>query len=137
MQEHLPLLENTQEGKDALLAGLQYLINISFVMDDEIFKITLDYWNYFVPEVYSRFQTSVVEMNGGFAGFSTSNGTDQNRKRFFADVLSQLRLLMISRMAKPEEVLLPLPLASGDSSTFLRRPKNPQDLVCVASFKHG
>lgn len=100
----MSILETSQESKEALLTGLDYLINISFVPDDEVFKITLDYWNFFVPEVYSRFQTSLVEMNGGFAGFATSNGTDQNRKRFFANVLSRLRLLMISRMAKPEEV---------------------------------
>ena len=100
----MPILEANSEGKESLLVGLDYLINISFVPDDEVFKITLDYWNYFVPEVYSRFQTSVVEMNGGFAGFATPNGTDHGRKRFFANVLSRLRLLMISRMAKPEEV---------------------------------
>lgn len=106
LQEHMSILEANTEGKEALLVGLDYLINISFVPDDEVFKITLDYWNYFVPEVYSRFQTSVVEMNGGFAGFATPNGTDHNsRKRFFSTVLSRLRLLMISRMAKPEEVM--------------------------------
>ncbi len=101
----MPILEANSEGKESLLVGLDYLINISFVPDDEVFKITLDYWNYFVPEVYYRFQTSVVEMNGGFAGFATPNGTDHGRKRFFANVLSRLRLLMISRMAKPEEVI--------------------------------
>ena len=104
LQEHMSILEANSDGKESLLVGLDYLINISFVPDDEVFKITLDYWNYFVPEVYSRFQTSVVEMNGGFAGFATPNGTDHGRKRFFSNVLSRLRLLMISRMAKPEEV---------------------------------
>lgn len=98
------ILEASREGKEALLVGLDYLINISFVPDDEVFKITLDYWNYFVPEVYSRLQTTgLIDMNG-FAGFATSNGTDHSRKRFFAQVLSRLRSLMISRMAKPEEV---------------------------------
>ncbi len=54
MQEHLGLLESSQEGRGPLLAGLTYLLDISFVADDEVFKITLDYWNLFVPEVYSR-----------------------------------------------------------------------------------
>ena len=99
----MSILEASQEGREALLTGLDYLLNISFVPDDEVFKISLDYWNFFVPDVYSKF-TAPVEMNGGFAGFATANGVDHSRKRFFASVLSRLRLLMISRMAKPEEV---------------------------------
>ena len=100
------LLESSREGKEALLIGLDYLLNISFVADDEVFKISLDYWNFFVPEVYSSVQTALVEMNGGFGGFGgqPNGGADTSRKRFFAQVLSRLRLLMITRMAKPEEV---------------------------------
>ena len=37
-----------------MLMGLDYLLKISFVEDDEVFKICLDYWNFFVPDVYSR-----------------------------------------------------------------------------------
>ena len=106
LQEHMGLLESSREGKEALLVGLDYLLNISFVADDEVFKISLDYWNFFVPEVYSSVQTALVEMNGGFGGFGgqPNGGADTSRKRFFAQVLSRLRLLMITRMAKPEEV---------------------------------
>lgn len=105
-QEHMGLLESSREGKEALLIGLDYLLNISFVADDEVFKISLDYWNFFVPEVYSSVQTALVEMNGGFGGFGgqPNGGADNSRKRFFSQVLSRLRLLMITRMAKPEEV---------------------------------
>jgi exportin-1 len=114
MQEHMALLESSREGKDALLIGLDYLLNISFVADDEVFKICLDYWNFFVPEVYSSVQTSIVEMNGGFGGFGgPPNGADNSRKRFFSQVLSRLRLLMITRMAKPEEVSPPPPPTSS------------------------
>ena len=34
--------------------GLDYLINISYVDNVEVFKTCLDYWNYFVPDVYAR-----------------------------------------------------------------------------------
>ena len=53
-QAHLASLETTDENRAALLVGLDYLLKISFVEDDEVFKICLDYWNYFVPDVYSR-----------------------------------------------------------------------------------
>lgn len=46
-------LEGSEELQADLLAALDYLVGISYVDDDEVFKTCLDYWNYFVPEVYS------------------------------------------------------------------------------------
>lgn len=54
LQAHVVSLETTDENRAALLVGVDYLLKISFVEDDEVFKICLDYWNYFVPDVYSR-----------------------------------------------------------------------------------
>lgn len=34
--------------------GLDYLVNISYVDNVEVFKTCLDYWNYFVPDIYAR-----------------------------------------------------------------------------------
>ena len=59
MQAHIVSLETTDENRAALLVGLDYLLKISFVEDDEVFKICLDYWNYFVPDVYSRCAAAV------------------------------------------------------------------------------
>lgn len=56
-QAHIASLETTEENRAALLVGLDYLLKISFVENDEVFKICLDYWNYFVPDVYSRWAT--------------------------------------------------------------------------------
>ena len=135
MQAHIPILETTDEGKQALLMGLEYLVNIAFVDDEEVrrisylvyismfnaslldlqdewgvltvcwggeqvFKITLEYWNFFVPDVYSS--VSTLDANAPFAFGGPV--APSNRKALYAAVLSRLRLLMISRMAKPEEV---------------------------------
>lgn len=35
-QAHIPILETTDEGKQALLMGLEYLVNIAFVDDEEV-----------------------------------------------------------------------------------------------------
>lgn len=103
MQAHIGLLEDSPKGREALLVGLDFLLNISFVPDDEVFKIALDYWNFFVPDVYSSAQTAPPV--GAFAGFgSTPASQGAGRKQLYQAVLSRLRLLMISRMAKPEEV---------------------------------
>jgi len=39
MQVHIRILESTQENIAALLVGLEYLINISYVDDTEVFKV--------------------------------------------------------------------------------------------------
>jgi hypothetical protein len=39
MQFHIRVLETTQENITALLMGLEYLINISYVDDTEVFKV--------------------------------------------------------------------------------------------------
>ncbi|KAK9807779.1 hypothetical protein WJX72_008954 [[Myrmecia] bisecta] len=99
---HIAVLETNEEKQMALLMGLDYLINISFVPDDEVFKICLDYWNYFVPDVYASVTT--IEANAQFAFGGPA--VNASRKALYAQVLSRLRLLMISRMAKPEEVIV-------------------------------
>ncbi|KAK2362010.1 protein EXPORTIN 1A [Trifolium repens] len=42
---HIHILESTQENISNLILGLEYLINISYVDDTEVFKDCLDYWN--------------------------------------------------------------------------------------------
>lgn len=105
-QAHLSTLESTDETRAALLVGLDYLLSISFVDDDEVFKIALDYWNFFVPDVYAAVTTGLADANAPFAFGGPANAPPAaaGRRALYAPVLSKLRLLMISRMAKPEEV---------------------------------
>lgn len=107
-QAHIPTLETTDENRAALLMGLDYLLNISFVDDDEVFKICLDFWNYFVPDVYASVTTGMADANAAFA-FGGAAPAVAGRRHLYGAVLSRLRLLMISRMAKPEEVRCSLP----------------------------
>lgn len=74
--------------------------------DDEVFKIALDYWNFFVPDVYATVTTGLADANAPFAfGGPAAAPAAAGRRALYAPVLSKLRLLMISRMAKPEEVM--------------------------------
>lgn len=50
---HGDLLENKVETKQ-LVRAYRYLLSISEVDDKEIFKICLEYWNYWVCELYTR-----------------------------------------------------------------------------------
>merc|ERR1712038_1400270 len=103
---------------DALLKALHYLLLISEVEEVEIFKICLEYWNNLASDLYRESPyasgTSPLFMSrpaGGPPGMGPGGGvgpggTVGNRKQFYQPVLTKVRYIMISRMAKPEEVLV-------------------------------
>jgi len=95
LRTHHGLLETNDENCGALITGLHYLVKISFYEDMEVFKTTLEFWNYFVMDVFTH--DSRIR-NGEQIGVQKSE--------VFSDVLSQVRGVMISRMAKPEEVIV-------------------------------
>ncbi|PUZ69349.1 hypothetical protein GQ55_2G100800 [Panicum hallii var. hallii] len=112
-KNHIRILESTPENRAALLLGLDYLIEISFVEDTEMFKVCLDYWNLFVLELFETYNQ--VERLMGLQKCQAQRipGTDvgtliavRQRRQLYSGSLSKLRTLMICRMAKPEEVLI-------------------------------
>ncbi|CAH1430150.1 unnamed protein product [Lactuca virosa] len=113
---HIRVLESTQENTAALLMGLEYLLSISYVDDTEVFKVCLDYWNSLVLELFeANHSLDNPAANANMMGLQMSmlpgmidgHGTKLlQRRQLYADPMSKLRLLMISRMAKPEEVLI-------------------------------
>lgn len=100
LKEHGALVEGP-ETADALKKALMYLVMISEVEDVEIFKICLEYWNSLASDLY---QDSVALAPSG--GMALWGGGTSSRRQFYADILSKVRYIMISRMAKPEEVLV-------------------------------
>ncbi|KAD2805599.1 hypothetical protein E3N88_38976 [Mikania micrantha] len=114
---HIRILESTQENIATLLMGLEYLLNISYVDDTEVFKVCLDYWNSLVLELFEANHNldnpvATVNMMGLHSpvilGMLDGHGTPllMQRRQLYSEPMSKLRLLMISRMAKPEEVLI-------------------------------
>jgi len=84
LKKHGQLVEGEQ-NRISLMNALNYLMKVSEVDEIEIFKICLEYWYSLCSELYNN------------------NGP---RRTIYIDVLSRLRVIMISRMAKPEEVLV-------------------------------
>lgn len=64
-------MEKGSDNQQALILGLQYLVNISYVEADEVLKICLDYWNLFVPDVYTTSQTADVNAQFSFGPMRT------------------------------------------------------------------
>jgi len=114
---HLPLVENLP-NTDFLLHGHFYLIRISQIEDREIFKICLEYWTKLVCDLYEEMQQlPITDMNPliSMQASGMSNGGALNpgvmanyplRKHKYAEVLSNLRQVMIEKMVRPEEVLI-------------------------------
>jgi len=104
-KRHLDLVESDH---GLAVTAMTYLVNISEVDDDEIFKICLEFWSLFADELYHKeieFQShpSPLLMSGGVpaAGVSPRLALYRDSK-----ILSNVRRIMIDRMPKPEEVLV-------------------------------
>ncbi|GAA5905628.1 exportin CRM1 [Sporobolomyces salmoneus] len=118
LSSHVTILETAQH-RDVLLNAHLYLIKISQVEEREIFKICLEYWAKLVADLYDEMQKFPMggdlasnpllnlSLAGGSAGFGGSgSNSHQGRRKIYTEVLSNLRLVMVERMAKPEEVLI-------------------------------
>jgi len=97
-----PLMNDCVEQ---LLQGLVFLVKISEVDDVEVFKICLDFWHNFCNKLYQQMPMNVQVQ--GFNSWSGPGGAGNNGvNAVFGKVLSQVRVMMIKKMAKPEDVLV-------------------------------
>jgi len=109
LSNHVRAVEGEQH-RDVLLNAHLYMVKVSQVDEREIFKICLEYWLKLVSELYEEIQNLPIGDSGLLMGLNLGgqNGsllTGVNlRKNIYSDVLSNLRLVIIERMAKPEEV---------------------------------
>ena len=117
---HVKLLETTPELQSRLLNGLEYLLNISYVDEPEVFKVVfgllarvgvrlVPIWRFWKWIAWKDGFANAVDFTfGTSAGGSQQNGSSSGsqRRALYSTPMSKLRMLMISRMAKPEEVLI-------------------------------
>nr|MBE5725638.1 embargoed [Cucujiformia] len=92
LKDHGNLIESAVQPEH-LTNALKYLVLISQVEEVEIFKICLEYWNSLTSELYRDVPADFADVING-------------RRALYNEVLNKIRYIMISRMAKPEEVLV-------------------------------
>ncbi|KAK9724081.1 hypothetical protein RND81_05G046700 [Saponaria officinalis] len=134
-KSHSKVMEASQENISVLLMGLEYLVNISYVDDTEVFKVCLDYWNSFVLEIFEAHHNldspaAVANMMGLQVPLLSSmpNGMGSQllqRRKLYASTMSKLRMLMICRMAKPEEVLI----VEDENGNIVRETMKDNDVL--------
>ncbi|KAJ7582831.1 CRM1 C terminal-domain-containing protein [Mycena floridula] len=108
LSNHVRIVES-EANRDVLLNAHLYMVKVSQVDEREIFKICLEYWLKLVSELYDELQNlpigdSSLLMNLSLGGAGI--GGMALRKNIYSDVLSNLRLVVVERMVKPEEVLI-------------------------------
>jgi exportin-1 len=111
------------------------LIRISQIDDREIFKICLDYWLKMVQELYEEMQSlPITDINPLLAmGTLSANGAPNPallnnyplRKHKYKEILSNLRIVMIEKMVRPEEVLI----VENDEGEIVREFVKESDTV--------
>jgi exportin-1 len=115
LRSHLKLFQvpGRKDLEEVLLISLHYLLMISEVDDEEIFKTCLEFWHHFAKEQYTtdtNYKTTATgQLLGGsynriFGDSSSPNGSGPLAD--YAEVHSRLRNVLIDRMAKPEEVII-------------------------------
>jgi len=125
LKEHGQLLEK-QPSTEPLLKALHYLLLISEVDDTEISKICLEYWNALTADLYRESPFNASSQSPLFMSRPFNNATPQ-RRQFYAPVLTKLREIMISKMAKPEEVLV----AENDQGELVREFMRDTDSIIM------
>ncbi|XP_032830122.1 exportin-1-like isoform X2 [Petromyzon marinus] len=103
LKEHGSLVERRGDLREGLLEALHYMVVISEVEETEIFKICLEYWSHLASELYreSPFSATPAPLLLG-----SPHHDVPPRRQIYLPVLSKVRLVMVCRMAKPEEVLV-------------------------------
>lgn len=148
---------NIQE-EQTVQEALHFLTRISSVKseDDEVFKTVLDFWQYFAKELYQA-ETAAVAVGGRSGAFGSSGsgaggytavplvpplgqqgpygggdgagGASFGVQQRYAAILSQLRVIMIDHMAKPEEVIV----VENDEGEIVR--EMTKDTEVIAQYK--
>ncbi|KAJ3388329.1 Karyopherin transporter [Entophlyctis sp. JEL0112] len=128
---HLKVIE-ASGNQELLLYAHSNLIRVSMVKDREIFKVCLEYWYKLVSELYDEVQhipsmekMPLLNLGGPMGGMQTNHHL--LRKNVYAGTLSQLRVVMIERMVKPEEVLV----VENDEGEIVRETLKESDTIVL------
>ncbi|KAI0050022.1 hypothetical protein FA95DRAFT_703225 [Auriscalpium vulgare] len=129
LQKHLAVVE-TEETREVLLGAHAYLVKISRVEEREIFKICVEYWLKLVASLYEDSRGFPLGSGKALVESSTlqlSLDKAAIRLRTYAGILSELRLVVISKMAKPEEVLV----VENDEGEMVREFVQESDTIAL------
>jgi exportin-1 len=143
LANHVEALEAREQVRELLLTSHEYLIQLSRIEERELFKTCLDYWSKLVNSLFQEVQqlpaqelSPLNQLGYGNALSASSAGGAPNpellnkfplRKHIYSKILSQLRLVVIESMAKPEEVLV----VQNDEGEIVREFVKESDTITL------
>ena len=130
------LPDGSMAHQETTISALLYMVRISEVEDEEVFKTCLEFWHYFSKELH-------MAATGVTVGGTTTSTTISSVPRFgvginqgiagrlelLSHVLHMLRIVIIDHMAKPEEVLI----VEDDNGEIVR--EMTKDTEVIAQYK--
>jgi exportin-1 len=107
LKTHIQSFERSSgvEYQPILIDSLTYLVMVSEVDDEDIFKTCLDFWHSFTKDLYTTEDARVRSQSVIGTNFG-GDGNVRGRGPLYASILQRLRHVIIDKMAKPEEVLI-------------------------------
>eukprot|EP00596_Hydrurales_sp_CCMP1899_P005343 CAMPEP_0119052162 /NCGR_PEP_ID=MMETSP1177-20130426/73555_1 /TAXON_ID=2985 /ORGANISM="Ochromonas sp, Strain CCMP1899" /LENGTH=422 /DNA_ID=CAMNT_0007031645 /DNA_START=931 /DNA_END=2196 /DNA_ORIENTATION=- len=160
LKSYLPYFDEVQADgsrvhEEVVVQALEYMVMVSTVDDEEIFKTCLEFWHHFCKELYTyeaQFRGATTPFgstmgaspqipsdNGGGVpsspfgqqgGMQGTQGQGMGSKQIvYASVLHRLRIVMIETMAKPEEVII----VEDDNGEIIR--ELTKDTEVIAQYK--
>jgi exportin-1 len=138
LKSHSRLFENSTDPKlqSTIVTALTYLVMVSEVNDEEIFKTCLEFWHAFTKDLYTsndakmRSQGAIGSVLGGsLYGGSNQQGANSARMAAYSHILHRLRNVIIDKMAKPEEVII----VEDESGEIVR--EMTKDTEVIAQYK--
>jgi exportin-1 len=94
-----------------IISALRYMILVSTVRDEEVFKTCLEFWPEFAKHLYTKVnayneKASMAQAYAFASLSSTSTQANSSPYAIFDLTLHDLRIVLIDHMAKPEEVII-------------------------------
>lgn len=143
-------VEGPQQEQEALRIGHEYLVRISKVSDIEVFKTCVEWWFRLATELYdsvclvppvSSDRQDLIVLPGANRETPTPANSGlvlrspdvplpsvmTPKRAFYAHILADVRHVMISRMAKPEEVLI----VEDENGEIVRETTKDTDAIAL------
>ena len=137
LANHVSAVESREQYRELLLTAHEYLIQLSKIEERELFKTCLDYWSKLVSGLFQEVQQIPAQELSPLMqlGFSQTSGAPNPellnkfplRKHIYNNILSELRLVVIESMAKPEEVLV----VQNDEGEIVREFVKESDTITL------
>lgn len=111
-KNHLLQLEKNSQLMEPVILGHRYLVNISKCDEPELFKTCLEYWHHLAENLYFEEKNAATpKASFGQGGavvpmFLADTAASVRKATYEREIMPDVRLVMISKMAKPEEVII-------------------------------